>query len=78
MSFVGEEAGSGREACFEYGEGLGFAVEEGPETLDVDGGEGGWFVERVEEGIACAERKLDKRWLGVSAEKLVELNIDAK
>lgn len=50
-------------------------MEEGPETLYVDGGEGGRFVERVEEGIACAEGKLDKRRLCVSAEILAELNI---
>ena len=53
-------------------------MEEGPETLYVDGGEGGRFVERVEEGIACAEGKLDKRRLCVSAEILAELNIGTK
>lgn len=42
-------------------------MEEGSQTLDIDGGDRGSFVERMEEGISCAKRKLRESRLDVRA-----------
>ena len=55
LGFIGEGASAGGEGGAEDGERTRCAVEQGPETLDVEGGQRRGFVEGVEERVACAE-----------------------